>query len=139
MAVCCDGACVAQAQGRGIAPLLGLYDSARASLHGAIVVDKVVGRAAAAICAAAGVAAVEACLMSRAAADFLATHGIPARADAYTPAIRNRAGTGNCPLEEAVAGLDNPAEMIAAVRGALKRLREKSAGASTAVPSEERK
>ena len=41
--------------------------------------------------------------------------------------------------EEVNANAIQAAEMIAAVRGALKRLREKSAGPSTAVPSEERK
>ncbi len=120
-----EGVFTAHASGRGIAPLLKLYDDDLAALKGAVVVDKVVGRAAAAICVVAGVRQVYGCLMSEGAKQFLAAKGIPAEAEKIVPEILNREQKGLCPLEKAVKGIDDPAKMLAAIRKRLKSLAAK--------------
>ena len=40
--------------------------------------------------------------------DVLATHGIRVEYGILTDCIRNRAGTGVCPMEQAVSGVDDP-------------------------------
>lgn len=121
-----DGVFTAHAAGRGIGPLLGLYDDELAALQGATVVDKIVGRAAAAICVAAGVKAVHGLLMSEGAMQFLKAHQVACLADETTPQIRNRENTGICPMEEAVLALDEPLKMIAAIRRKLEQLRRQA-------------
>ena len=117
-----DGVFTAHAGGRGIAPLLGLYDDELASLRGAVVVDKVVGRAAAAICVLAGVKAVHGIMMSETAKKFLDGKGVPSTAEEMVPEILNREKKGLCPLEQSVKGLDDPVKMLGAMRKKLKAL-----------------
>ena len=111
-----DGVITAHALGRGIGPILKLFDEELEGLRGATVVDKVVGRAAAAICVAAGARHVHGLLISEEARDYLKAHGIAASADVWTPKILNRAKTGPCPMDQAVKDLDDPLKMIAAIR-----------------------
>ncbi len=116
------GVVVAQASGRGIGPLLSLYEAKR--LAGAVVCDKVIGRAAAAICVAGGVQTAFATLMSAGAAAFLKDRGVSAAAEQIVPQIANRTRTGICPMECAVADLDDPVEMVAAIRAKLQELQQ---------------
>ena len=58
-----DGRICALGNGRGLAPLLDLCDRQPSDVAGAWVVDRVVGRAAAAVCIAFGAAHVHADLM----------------------------------------------------------------------------
>lgn len=120
------GVVVAQASGRGIGPLLSLSEANR--LTEAFVCDKVIGRAAAAVCVAGGARAVFATLMSAGAAAFLQSNGVSATAERIVPQIANRTQTGACPMECAVEGLDDPAEMVAVVRAKLQELRQGERG-----------
>ncbi|MCR5414324.1 MAG: DUF1893 domain-containing protein, partial [Kiritimatiellae bacterium] len=101
-------------KGRGIKPLLDLLDAG--ALRGALVVDRVIGRAAAAICIVGGARKVAAVLASADAAKMLERHGIPFSADETVPHILNREKTGGCPMEATVEGLDDPAAMVSALR-----------------------
>ena len=109
-----DGAIVAHEQGRGVQPLLKLLDAGR--LRRALVVDKVIGRAAAGVCLAGRVRKVHALVMGEDAAAFLHAHGVLATADKTVPRILNRAQTAPCPLEARVEKLDDPAQIVEAVR-----------------------
>ena len=120
----CGGAVVARATGRGIGPLLALLDAQK--LRGAVVCDKVVGRAAAAICVAGGAQKVCADLMSAPAAAFLKARGVPSKATRIVPQIDNRDRTGPCPMEDAVRNLEDPAEMVGAIRQKLEELKKGS-------------
>ncbi len=124
VAVWRGGAVVARASGRGIGPLLALLDARK--LCGAVVCDKVVGRAAAAICVAGGAQKVCADLMSAPAAAFLKAHGVPSEAARLVPQIDNRDRTGPCPMEGAVRDLEDPAEMVGAIRQKLEELKKGS-------------
>ena len=113
------GVIVASESGRGIDPLLRLHDAGR--LAGAVVMDKVVGRAAAAICAAGGAKKVFALMAGRGAAELLAARGVPLQAEKTVDAILNRKQDGRCPMETAVSGIEDPQKMIEAIRKAMKK------------------
>lgn len=114
------GRVIAREQGRGIGPALALFHAGK--LVGAEVSDRIVGRAAAAVFVLGGAAQVRADVMSEGAARFLSAHGIPCGADLTVPQIINRKGTGPCPMEQAVEGLDDPQTMVAAVERTWERL-----------------
>lgn len=120
------GGFVAESEtGRGIGPILRLLDAGR--LDGATVADKVIGRAAAAVCVLGGARRVHATLMSEDAKAFLEVHGVAPTADEFVPRIQNREKTGHCPMELAVEGETYPAEMVKRIRAKLAELRGKSA------------
>ena len=109
-----DGVIAAAEEGRGLKPLIKLLDEGK--LHNAIVVDKVIGRAAAAICAVGGAKKVYTMLAGKGAAELLAKQGITLEADKTVELILNRDRTGSCPMEKAVSGLDDPKKMLEAIR-----------------------
>lgn len=86
---------------RGIMPMMELL-AAEKDLKGYSVADLVVGKAAAILFIKAGVAAVYAKTMSRSAEDILRRYGIPYTRENSAERIRNRQGTGYCPMESAV-------------------------------------
>ena len=114
-----DGVIVASEEGRGLKPLLKLHDERK--LGGAIVVDKVVGRAAAAICVLGGVKKVFAALAGKGVAEMLEKRGIPFAAEKTVERILNHEQTGSCPMERAVEGLEEPEKMIEAIRKAMQK------------------
>ena len=113
------GVIVASEKGRGLDPLLRLFDAGK--LAGAVVMDKVVGRAAAAICAEGGAAKVYASLAGKGAAELLEGRGVPFAAEKTVETILNHEQNDSCPMEKAVSGLDEPKKMIEAIRKAMKK------------------
>ena len=118
-----NGETIFRSEKRGVAPLLELLADDSRPLMGADVTDKLIGKAAAMLLTLGGTKSVTALVMSEAGRDYLAAHDIAARYETLTPAILNRAGDGPCPMEAAVAELDDPAEGKAAIQAALMRLR----------------
>ena len=100
--------------GHGVEPLLKLL--AAGKLEGRIVVDKVIGRAAAAVCIVGGARKVCAPVMSEDAKTLLDAYGIANEAESLVPKILNRDRTAGCPLESLVESLSSPEEMVAALR-----------------------
>lgn len=107
--------CVAWAGGelltsreRGVKPLL-VWIREGKDLRGCAAADRVVGKAAALLYAYMGVSALYAGVASESAAGVLQRFGIGAEIGQVVPRIRNRAGTGFCPMETAVQGTDDPA------------------------------
>ena len=99
---------------RGVRPLLAWLNGG-AGLAGTAAADRVVGKAAAFLYVLLGVGAVYAPLMSEPARETLLAGGIEAVADEIVPAIRNRTGTGFCPMESAVWEISDPQEAKAAL------------------------
>ena len=112
-----DGVIQARASGRGVLPLLKLLDDGH--LRHALVVDKVIGRAAAAVCLVGRARRVHGLLMSEEAKSLLAAHNVPATADRLVPKILNRDQSASCPLEARVAQEADPQKMVAALRAFL--------------------
>lgn len=106
---------------RGVAPLLALLDEG-ADLTAFSAADKVVGKAAAFLYLRLGVTAVYAGVISQPAYDLLTAHGVATTYGALTPAIRNRAGDGCCPMETVCLPLTDPLEAETAIRKRLAQL-----------------
>lgn len=115
-----NGVIIARDKGRGISPLLRVLDNGK--LEGAIVADKIIGRAAAAICVLGGAKVVYANVMSEGAKALLDKHGIKASTAKITDEIINRDKTGICPMEKAVKELTDPSEMVKAIRQTVKEM-----------------
>lgn len=106
---------------RGVKPLLGFLDDGK-DLRGAFAADKVVGAGAAFLYVLLGVREVYAGVMSEPAKQVLTEHGVQTKCDQLVPRIWNRAGTGSCPIEEAVSGEQEPQEALKKIRARLAEL-----------------
>lgn len=116
---------VAIEKGRGISPLLKIYDKKGDLIQNAIIVDKVIGRAAAFITIKGGAVAVHGKIMSEDAQKLLQEHGIKTSYDLFVPRILNNKRDGLCPLEDSVKNITSPDEAIPAMRQRINELRKK--------------
>lgn len=112
--VICQGETVFTSTRRGVAPLLNWLENGT-DLAGFSAADRVVGRGAAFLYCLLKVKAVHARVMSLPAADVLKLYGIEAYADTFVNGIINRAGTGPCPFEAAVMGIQSAEDALAAI------------------------
>ena len=110
-------------RGRGVSPLLNVYDHHRAEMEGAVVVDKVIGRAAACIAICGKVKHVHGEIMSEDAVEFLKENGITAGSTLLVPRILNRKRDGLCPLEKSVEGIRDPERALTALRAKIEALK----------------
>ena len=115
--VLCKGDCIHTSTYRGVRPLMDLLDT---DVSGFSAADKVVGRATALLYCLLGIKELYACIISDAAAGVLQIHNIPVQWDRRVPFIKNREGTGRCPMEMATEGISDPADAPAAIRKTLK-------------------
>ncbi len=86
----------------GIAPMMG-FISDGLDLKGFSVADKIVGKAAAMLFCLAKISCVYAAVLSKSALQVLQENNIKVEYNTLVDKIINRAGTGICPMEEAVA------------------------------------
>ena len=100
---------------RGVAPLVDWIDS-KTDLR---------GKAAALLFVHSGVQAVYAPVMSQTATEVFSKHHITFHTDKIVPVIINRQGTGPCPMEQAVAGIDKPEPALQAIRQKMLQLKTK--------------
>lgn len=119
--VLCKDSTVLADDRRGIRPLLTFYRSDH-DLHGFSAADKVVGKAAAFMYLLLGVEAVYAAVISTPARRVLESAGIAVSYDSEVRAIRDRTGTGFCPMETAVWEIDDPRAALSAIEKALAKL-----------------
>ncbi len=111
-------------RGRGVAPLLHLYDAHKEKMPQGSIVDKVIGRAAAFIAINGKVRYVHGELMSEDAVALLQKHNIETSYTKLVPRILNRKLDGLCPLEQAVEGIDDPTQALDAIRLKLEALKQ---------------
>jgi hypothetical protein len=114
---------VYEADGRGVAPLMELYDNDRAKISGAAVADKIIGKAAAMLLVAGEVSAVYGEIMSRAALEYLEERGVDCRYGRCVDIISNRTGNGICPIEKCVLNTDDPHEGVGIIKETIAELR----------------
>lgn len=119
--VLCRGEKVYASEKTGIAPMVD-FISEGVDLRGFSAADKIVGRAAALLFVLAEVSEVYAEVMSAGGAEVLGQHGIPRSWGELTNAIVNRAGTGPCPMEDAVKDLSDPGAALEAIRARQRQL-----------------
>ena len=94
--------------GRGVSDLLQLLNEDSDRLNGAIVADKMVGKAAATLMVAAKVREVHTNLICTSALEVFRTAGIPVFFTEEVPQILNRDHSGQCPID----ALLNEAESV---------------------------
>lgn len=126
---CCayNGEQLYVSKSRGVAPLLEMIDSGN-SLEGFCAADRVVGAAAAFLYVILKVERVHSGVISTHALKVFERYGIECCWDELTEAIINRQGTGLCPMESSVMGIEDPYEAETAVRRKLEELRSGEIG-----------
>jgi len=115
------GASILTSSNPGVSPLLSWIDEGQ-DLGGFSVADRVVGKAAAMLYVLLGVHDVYAPVMSADALRVLSSHGIAASYDKLTPAIMNREGSAQCPLDASAVGIEDPGEALLAIRDTVATL-----------------
>ena len=94
--------------GRGVKPIMKVIDNDRELLKDAVIVDKIIGKAAALLLDLGGVNSVYGELMSRPAQEYLKSRGIMTDCGRCIHVISNRTGDGICPLERSVSEVNDP-------------------------------
>lgn len=107
---------------RGVKPLVDYYHQWGQAHPGAALADKVIGRAAAMLARLACIGEVYAGVISAPALEELEKAGITAGFGEKVEAVRNRAGTGLCPMEQLSQGVEDPREMLARVEDFLAKI-----------------
>lgn len=110
------GTLLASRSGQTIRPLIELLDEVGDEAKGAVVADKVLGRAAALVLATAHVKAVHGLVMSARAKEILEKANIKYSCDRLVEYISNRSGDGMCPIEQMSLAFDDAGEFLMAIR-----------------------
>lgn len=92
---------------RGVNDLLELLENEPERLKGAIVADKIVGKASAALMTVADVQEVYTNIISTQAREILVSAGIAVSAKEEVPMILNRDRSGQCPMDQSLNGIDD--------------------------------
>lgn len=118
-----DNKIAAVERGRGVSPLLKLHDSKKELMKNSIIVDKVIGRAAAFIAISGKASFVYGKIMSEDAKELLAAHNIKTDCDLLVPKILNRKRDGLCPLEDSVKDAKDSVTALKQMRKRIAELR----------------
>lgn len=109
---------------RGVAPLLSWLEAGE-NCEETFAADKVVGRAAAFLYVLLGVKEVYALVISEGAEEVFLRFKVAYSFEERVPAIRNRAGDGFCPMEQAVLSIDEPNRAYEEICRTIQVLKEK--------------
>lgn len=123
-AILADGR-ILTSEKKGIAPMMQLLAEDREQLRGAVVADRVIGRAAALLMEFAGVAAAYGGIVSSHALRAFAKSGICFTYGKQVAYIINRSKTGMCPMEETALEIEDAAAAYPALQKKLAALRQK--------------
>jgi hypothetical protein len=116
-----DGNILISTQKGGIRPLFDAVSELGYKMEGSCIADKVIGKAAAALCISAGVKGVYTPVMSRAAKGLLANNGIIHSTHLLVPWILNKDRSDLCPLEKLTMETDNWMEIVEIVKEFLSK------------------
>ena len=111
----------------GIKPLMQHLRVDRRFFEGAIIADKVIGKAAAMLLVDSGIAEIYGAVMSESAAELLKACGIPFGYGELVPMIENRTHDGMCPMEQTVLNLTEPADAFDALEITIAKLMQAKA------------
>lgn len=90
-------------------------------LEDASLADRVIGRAAALLCVAYGIKEIYARLISKEAIRLLEQNGVSYNYRERTPFIKNREGTGMCPVERMSLDVDDGKHLVKRIEEFLKK------------------
>lgn len=123
--VLCKGEEIITSSQRGVKPLVEWIENHKNTI-GFSAADKVVGKAAALLYVLLGVKEVYAPVMSEGAIHILEKYDIPPIYDISVKGIMNRMGTGICPMEQAVEGIETPKQALEEIKITLLRLQNQN-------------
>ncbi len=103
-------------------PLLKLLDKQPELLRDALVVDKIIGKAAAMLLTLGGVKEIHTYMLSQNGRAFLERHHIPVTAQCDIDMIQNRQKDGICPFEKSVLDTEDLEEAYARLKATARRL-----------------
>lgn len=109
---------------RGVADLYDLLQQDTSLLHNALIADKVVGKAAAALMVLGGVSRIYADVISTPALKLLKDANIYTEFGQSVPFIENRDKTGWCPLETASYKAETVEEIYSIIQDFILRMRK---------------
>jgi len=121
-----DGRLIFQSASKGIRPHLEAIEEHGEALRGTLMVDKIVGRAAALLILYSGAAEAQAQVLSRPGRQVLDMHGLPTSYVELVDHIKMKDGSIYCPFERMVQGVTDPVEAYAAIVGKMRSLNEPS-------------
>ncbi|HHY38029.1 MAG TPA: DUF1893 domain-containing protein [Clostridia bacterium] len=107
-----NGNVLAKRSGEGVRPLMEIVSTESDILSGSVMADRIVGTAVAMIAVHFQVAGVYGDVMSQGAVRLLAERNIPYRYASLTDYVKNRQGTGMCPIEEMASRSETVEELI---------------------------
>jgi hypothetical protein len=106
-----DGEFVYSGSGRGVGPLLNALETiGKEKLQGSLVVDKIIGRAAAFLIVYMEAAEAHAVTLSATGKDVLQKYGLKYQFRHEVPVVRGRDGAPLCPFERLVQDVNNAEE-----------------------------
>ncbi len=111
-----DGKILTVTMGQGVQPLIDLLHRLGKEVRGAVLGDKIVGRAPAWVAVAHQIAGVYARLITPAAREILQRHGIAVDFRDETPVILSPDGATPCPLEVALESVSELGEALEVLR-----------------------
>lgn len=117
-----DGKEFIEENGKGLSPLLKLL-SEKNDLSRFCAADKIIGKAAAMLFALLKIKNVYGEVLSRKAIPILEKYGIKYSFGTVTDSIKNRYGTGICPMEQTVEGIDDADTALKAIKEKIKTMR----------------
>lgn len=117
-----DGKIIHDENGRGIAPILDIYRQHPDKMRDSVLVDKVIGKAAAMVAICGKVKYVHAELICDSAVEILKKHGITVTYTKRVKNILNRRRNGLCPMEQTVLDISDPAAGVKALEAAVARM-----------------
>ena len=115
-------------RGKGVSPLLELASTAEGlkMMENALVVDRIIGKAAAILLVMGKVTHAYGMTMSKSGEEYLHAHGVETKNNRCVDAISDRTGRGICPMERSVMEIDDPREGFEKLQETLAYLRNKS-------------
>lgn len=122
-AIVIDNGTITTYDAKGIATLLQMVNQDTSPLKGATVVDKVVGKAAAALMILGGVTRLHALLISEGALSLLSATDIKVSYEQQVPYIINRMQTGWCPMEQACQHSLTPEDCLKQIKNKISQLK----------------
>ena len=120
--VAVNGENIYKGDGIGVKPIISPMRNNIEFFKGYEVADTIIGKAAALLLTLSGAKAVYGKIMSRAAVDILKENGIDYQYGVLVDFIKNRSGTGLCPLEDAVKTENNPQIALSKIEKKIEQL-----------------
>lgn len=103
-----DGQIIKTSHKKGIIPLMEMIRDNRDMMQGAVIADKVIGKAAALLAVAYKVKQIYAEILSQQAKEVLDQYSVFYQYEKYVDYIQNRSKSGQCPMEKLTKDTNDP-------------------------------